>query len=235
MDGNGKPIIVSDDQYEDFEMAVAPACVAFPRPDEKRLSMSSQHSDRRRHGSILSLWKTGMDREGRHLVHSGDDGAALDSAASADGWSLSGSAPASPRILDDRAERRGSVLSIWKKGTDREGRSVIHSGEEHDEDEEAVGEPLSPVMSRTSSRGRERERHGSILSIWSQGKDKEGKHVILSGEEHDGEIPVVKVGSPVMRGQERLGSVLSIWTEGKERDGVTPAPVVLKVEEQEED
>jgi hypothetical protein len=249
VDSNGNPIILSDDQYqyEDFEIVKVASVVTFQKnkkekPDEKRLSMSSQNSDRRRRGSILSLWKTGKDREGRPLVHSGDEDGVdgLETAVSADG----GSPPSSPRVFDDRrSERRGSVLSMWKKGTDQEGRSIIHCGEEHDEEDNeevaVVGEPLSRVVSTTStvSRGRERERerHGSILSIWSQGKDKEGKNVILSGEEHDGEIPVVKVGSPLMRGQERLGSVLSIWTEGKERDGMTPAPVMLKVEEEEED
>jgi hypothetical protein len=103
--------------------------------------------------------------------------------------------------------------------------SVVHSGEEHDE---VIGKPLENVASATSSngKGRERERHGSILCIWTQGKDKDGKNVIFSGEEHDGviEVPVEKVVSLPNKGQERRGSVLSMWTQGKDKDR---RPVIL--------
>jgi hypothetical protein len=87
---------------------------------------------------------------------------------------------------------------------------------------------LQNVVSATSSNGkeRERERHGSILSIWTQGKDKDGRNVILSGEEHDGivEILAEKVVSPTNKDQERRGSILNLWTRGKDKDR---RPVIL--------
>jgi len=113
---------------------------------------------------------------------------------------------------------------------------VIHSGEEHDEiiiplDES--GQPI-PVAKKEVP---ERERVGSILSIWSQGKDKDGKIVIHSGEEHEGpiEVPLEKVDSPKMKGQERRGSVLSMWTEDKRDTQDRPAPVALKAHDEEEE
>jgi hypothetical protein len=246
VDKNGIPIIKSDDQHDDFELPVevdketgnkrllSPSIsVAFSRPDERRLSMSSQNSDKRR-GSILSLWKTGKDKQGNEIVNSGNEGEDWAEAVS----NTSGSVPNSPR-LDDRGDRRGSILSIWKQGKDRFGHTVIHSGEEHDEiiiplDEK--GQPLEATAANVKE-VQPRERHGSILSIWTQGKDKDGKTVIHSGEEHDGEIapPVEKPESP-MRGQERRGSILSMWqTEDKGRDTQEkPAPVVLKAHEEED-
>jgi len=247
IDKNGNPIIKSDDHHEDFDLPVevtkekdnrrllSPSIsIAFNRPDDRRLSMSSQNSDKRR-GSILSLWKTGKDKEGKEMVHSGHEGEDWGDAIS----NTSGSAPASPR-LDDRGDRRGSILSIWKQGKDRDGHIVIHSGEEHDEivvplDEN--GQPLEATPANVKEL-QQRERHGSILSIWSQGKDKEGRTVIHSGEEHDGEIalPVEKPDSPKMRGQERRGSILSMWSEEKGRDTQDkPAVVGLKAHEEDED
>lgn len=246
VDGNGNPIIMSDEHHEDFELPpvegegvnkrlLSPSiAIAFSRPDDRRLSMSSQNSDKRR-GSILSLWKTGRDKDGNDHVHSGHEGEDWGDAVS----NTSGSVPASPR-LDDRGDRRGSILSIWKQGKDREGRTVIHSGEEHDEiiiplDEN--GQPLEATPANVKE-VQERERHGSILSIWSQGKDKDGRTVIHSGDEHDGEIviPVEKLDSPKMRGQERRGSILSMWTEEKERDTQDkPAAVVLKAHEEDDE
>lgn len=247
-DSNGNPIIKSDDHHEDFEIPAAVGMdgagnkkllspsisIAFSRPDDRRLSMSSQNSDKRR-GSILSLWKTGKDKAGNDQVHSGHEGEDWGDAVS----NTSGSAPNSPR-LDNRGDRRGSILSIWKQGKDRDGHTVIHSGEEHDEiiiplDEN--GEPLEATATNVE-KVQERERHGSILSIWTQGKDKDGKTVIHSGEEHDGEIalPVEKVDSPRMRGQERRGSILSMWTEEKGRDTQDkPAQVVLNAHDEEEE
>jgi hypothetical protein len=241
LDKNGNPIILSDDHHDEFDLPPlekeksakklrSPSiALAFSRPDDRRLSMSSENSDKRR-GSILSLWKTGKDKDGRDHVHSGHEGEDWGDAISA----TSGTPPASPR-LDDRGDRRGSILSIWKQGKDRDGKTVIHSGEEHDEiiiplDEH--GQPIPPPVKEVP----ERERVGSILSIWNQGKDKEGKIVIHSGEEHDGviEYPVEKVESPKMRGQERRGSVLSMWTEDKRDTQDRPAPVVLKIHDEDD-
>ena len=193
--------------------------------------MSSQNSDKRR-GSILSLWKTGKDKDGRDHVHSGHEGEDWVEAIS----TTSGSVPSSPR-LDDRGDRRGSILSIWKQGKDRDGHTVIHSGEEHDEVIVPLDESGEPLQATISKEVPQRERVGSILSIWSQGKDKEGKTVIHSGEEHDGviELPVEKVESPKMRGQERRGSMLSMWTEDTRDTQDRPAAVVLKVHDEDEE
>lgn len=233
VDSEGNPIIKSDDTHEVFEMPLPNGkrssnpsiAIAFARPDERRLSMSSQNSERRR-GSILSLWKTGKDKDGNDHIHSGHEGEDWGEAIS----QTSGSAPASPRLEDHRGARRGSILSIWKQGMDRDGHVVIHSGEEHDEiivPLDANGEPLEIGRRKDSP---ERERVGSILSIWSQGKDKEGKTVIHSGEEHDGKLEVlVEKESPKMRGQERRGSVLSMWSEDKRDSQDRPAPVALRV------
>ena len=261
VDKNGNPIIKSDDQHEDFELPVAEVvngngtgakllspsiAIAFSRPDERRLSMSSQNSDKRRRGSILSLWKTGRDREGNETVHAGghDHGDVEEGEGEGADWAdavsnTSGSAPGSPRLaVDTRGDRRGSILSIWKQGKDRDGHTVIHSGEEHDEiviPLDADGQPLEATPANVRE-VQERERHGSILSIWAQGKDKEGRTVIHSGEEHDGEIalPVEKVESPKMRGQERRGSILSMWTEERGIDTQDkPAPVFLTAHDEE--
>lgn len=241
VDSNGNPIILSDDRHEEFEIPaeqekklLSPSiAIAFSRPDDRRLSMSSQNSDKRR-GSILSLWKTGKDKDGKDQIHSGHEGEDWGDAVS----TTSESVPSSPR-LDDRGDRRGSILSIWKQGKDRDGNIVIHSGEEHD----PILVPLDEngqlsELATSKKEVPEKERHGSILSIWTQGKDKGGKTVIHSGEEHDGVIepPVEKVESPKLRGQERRGSILSMWTEEKGRDTQDkPAPVVLKAHEEDEE
>jgi hypothetical protein len=243
VDKNGNPIILSDHatEHEDFELPVevdkdgkkllSPSiAVAFARHDDRRLSMSSQNSDKRR-GSILSLWKTGKDKDGKDHIHSGHEGEDWADAVS----NTSGTPPASPRP-DERGDRRGSILSIWKQGKDREGHTVIHSGEEHDEIIVPLDEKGEPIQAPAKEIP-QRERVGSILSIWSQGKDKEGKIVIHSGDEHEGDInPLIeKPESPKMRGQERRGSILSMWTEEKRDTQDRPAPVVLKAHDEDED
>ena len=217
---------------KDSKKTLSPSItIAFPRPDERRLSVSSQSSDKRR-GSILSLWKHGKDKDGNHHLHSGHEGEDWDAVSA-----TSGTPPASPRLTDDRGDRRGSILSIWRQGKDREGRTVMHSGEEHDEiivPLDVNGQPM--VVEKKEKEVPERERVGSILSIWSQGKDKDGKTVIHSGEEHEGpiEVPVEKVESPKPRGQDRRGSVLSMWSEDKRDTQDRPAPVALKTHDEDE-
>lgn len=246
VDKNGNAIILSDDTHDGFEMPVAaeerrapgPSLGSvFARNDERRLSMSSQNSDKRR-GSILSLWKTGKDKDGRDHVHSGHEGEDWVDAIS----NTSGSMPSSPRLaerhlsvtrLDDPRDRRGSILSIWKQGKDRDGNMVIHSGEEHDVAVVPVnlnGMPIEEEPKMPKTPPPQRERVGSILSIWSQGKDKDGKTVIHSGDEHEGpiEVTVEKMESPRLRGTERRGSILSMWAEEKQPDTQDkPAPVFL--------
>ncbi|KAG0650245.1 hypothetical protein D0Z07_2926 [Hyphodiscus hymeniophilus] len=247
VDSNGNAIILSDDHHEEFELPLetdkdgkkllTPSmAIAFSRPDERRLSMGSQNSEKRR-GSILSLWKTGKDSQGNDHVHAGHEGEDWGDAVS----TTSGTPPASPRLTtDDRGDRRGSILSIWRQGKDREGRTVMHSGEELDEvivPLDSHGQPIVVEKKEAAPEQVGQEKVGSILSIWSQGKDKDGKTVIHSGEEHEGpiETPVEKIESPKMKGQERRGSVLSMWTEDTRDAQDRPAPVVLKVHDEEEE
>src|ERR1700709_1445654 len=69
------------------------------------------------------------------------------------------------------------------------------------------------------------ERHGSILSLWSHGKDKNGRDVLHSGdgnvEDWGGEdLKRTTSGkSSGSRGQDRRGSFLSIWGKGKDKNG----------------
>jgi len=80
--------------------------------------------------------------------------------------------------------RRGSILSMWTHGKDKLGHDVLHSGEAHDHDRE--GEELKPTTSNEAPEIKERtDRRGSILSMFSNGKDKFGKHVIHSGFEDE--------------------------------------------------
>lgn len=248
LDNRGKPSILSDDHHDDIEVdeellneADSRKSITF---DERRLSMSVPNDDKRL-GSILSLWKSGKDKDGNDHIHAGHEGDDWDTTTAVSvNDSLPESVPTSPSLgsREARDDRRGSILSIWKQGKDRSGNAVIHSGEAHDPDMEVSddGAPLEKVVSSTSSKGKSREgseRHGSILSIWSQGKDKNGNAMILSGEQPDEVVPVpveIKVESP--RGQERRGSILSLWTEGRERDEYErPGKVILsKFDEEDE-
>ena len=187
IDKNGNAIVLSDhvNDHEDFELPVeldkdgkkllSPSiAIAFARPDDRRLSMSSQNSDKRR-GSILSLWKTGKDKDGKDHIHSGHEGEDWADAVS----NTSESAPASPRV-DNRGDRRGSILSIWSQGKDKEGKIVIHSGEEHEGDiNPPLEKPESPKM-------RGQERRGSILSMWSEEKrDTQDRPAPVALKAHD--------------------------------------------------
>jgi hypothetical protein len=80
-------------------------------------------------------------------------------------------------------ERRGSILSVWRAGKDKHGRPILaHDGETHESssDEEKV-EELSPKLSPRERRLS--ERRGSILSLWSNGKDEKGRDVIQHDDE----------------------------------------------------
>lgn len=82
-------------------------------------------------------------------------------------------------------ERRGSILSLFQHGKDKKGRDVLHSGEGNPEEWDR--EPVAAAIERTPSvengkdMGMPRERRGSILSMWTWGKDKSGRDVIHSG------------------------------------------------------
>lgn len=85
-------------------------------------------------------------------------------------------------------ERRGSVLSLFQHGKDKNGRDVLHSGDPPEGwDREP---PMSPAIERSPSvedvkfRPHHRGRRGSILSMFTWGKDKTGSDVIHSGFDH---------------------------------------------------
>lgn len=88
--------------------------------------------------------------------------------------------------------RRGSILSLFKHGKDKDGRDVLNSGDAEDWNREsaaaaaaatAAAEAESPQLDKTMPR----DRRGSILSMWTWGKDKAGRDVIHSGFESDSE------------------------------------------------
>jgi hypothetical protein len=78
------------------------------------------------------------------------------------------------------APRRGSILSMWQGGKDKNGKDILahddHDGSE-DEGSESVGFPREEEVVK------ERERRGSILSIWKKGKDEHGNHTIVHDDE----------------------------------------------------
>jgi hypothetical protein len=93
-------------------------------------SPSSQtHPERR--GSILSLWTHGHDADGHAVLHSDDHGVWVEEVKEAKRLKdLEEEASATK----EEAIQRGSILSLWKKGKDENGKDVILSGE-LDEDE----------------------------------------------------------------------------------------------------
>jgi len=96
-------------------------------------------------------------------------------------------------------ERRGSILSTWVAGKDKDGKDILSHGFEDENAVDDDGEPLVKVLSkekgpedvfqdregfehrRTGSKGA--ERRGSILSVWKGGKDKDGNHILMHDDE----------------------------------------------------
>ncbi|TVY84496.1 hypothetical protein LSUE1_G002451 [Lachnellula suecica] len=75
------------------------------------------------------------------------------------------------------SERRGSILSLWSSGKDKDGKHVLHHDDHDDvvivEDGDAVEkEQTSPTLSPIEN------RRGSILSMWKAGKDEKGRSII---------------------------------------------------------
>jgi len=80
--------------------------------------------------------------------------------------------------------RRGSILSMWEGGKDKDGRDILaHDDHSDDEEEESVGSPGSEELPTA-----ERERRGSILSVWKKGKDEHGNHAIIHDDEEWKEV-----------------------------------------------
>lgn len=102
------------------------------------------------------------------------------------------------RLSATGAPRRGSILSVWSAGKDKKGRDVLahddHEGS--DEDESAIareesekaesvnGDPdLLKMMNRERRGTGGSDRRGSILSLWSQGKDEKGRPIMMHDDE----------------------------------------------------
>jgi hypothetical protein len=102
---------------------------------------------------------------------------------------------------------------MWEGGKDKDGRDILAHNDNSDEEEESVGYVLpfftllcflqvlgktgGKIIDRANDRDRspmsneeeqgkaslERERRGSILSIWRKGKDEHGNHAIVHDDE----------------------------------------------------
>jgi hypothetical protein len=93
------------------------------------------------------------------------------------------SSPSSPSFLETSPrERRGSILSLWVAGKDKDGQAVLHSDDHGDWVEEVKEADKLKDVSETKE---EAYRKGSILSLWKKGKDENGKNIILSGEHEE--------------------------------------------------
>ncbi|KAN0089198.1 hypothetical protein V8E51_019458 [Hyaloscypha variabilis] len=81
------------------------------------------------------------------------------------------------------APRRGSILSMWQGGKDKNGKDIlVHDDHSEGEDEDVVvGSPKSEEGEKVGVV--ERERRGSILSIWKKGKDEHGNAVMVHDDE----------------------------------------------------
>lgn len=92
--------------------------------------------------------------------------------------------------------RRGSVLSMWAPGKDKDGNDVLmHNDDRHDaarpdtvEGGRSIGSPsLAPISpkhsSRRSSSNHGQERRGSVLSMWKGTKDKHGNDIMGGDDE----------------------------------------------------
>jgi hypothetical protein len=86
--------------------------------------------------------------------------------------------PASTSPKTSSAPRRGSILSMWQGGKDKNGKDILaHDDHNDSEGEESVGSPVAEPEKQV------RERRGSILSIWKKGKDEHGNHAIVHDDE----------------------------------------------------
>jgi len=88
------------------------------------------------------------------------------------------SKPAEPSSPD---RRRGSILSLFKHGKDKKGRDVLHSGDTDEWSTEVAEQRKVQEEEEEEAKQDRGVRRGSILSMWTWGKDKEGRDVIHSG------------------------------------------------------
>ena len=76
--------------------------------------------------------------------------------------------------------RKGSILSIWSSGKDKDGKPILH----HDDHEaEGAEEQKQEELLKEQEPEERTDRRGSILSLWSKGTDENGRAVILHDDE----------------------------------------------------
>lgn len=85
------------------------------------------------------MWAPGKDKDGNDVLYHNDDhekSSAIDDSRSESGRSANGNSlmPGSPRSRrassNQGAERRGSILSLWKGGKDKHGNDVMNGDDE---------------------------------------------------------------------------------------------------------
>lgn len=101
------------------------------------------------------------------------------------------------------APRRGSILSIWSTGKDKFGKSALVHDDHEDgeavdvmsEEEKEEGDPaLLHALGRdrkNSNAGSDKmgnDRRGSILSLWTGGKDENGRAIMMHDDEAERDI-----------------------------------------------
>ena len=93
-------------------------------------------------------------------------------------------ASTSPKSPAAAGPRRGSILSMWAGGKDRNGKHILRHNDDHSDEEEesSVGSPTE-TMNNGQKVTEERERRGSILSMWTKGKDKRGNSIVMHDDE----------------------------------------------------
>ncbi|TVY31855.1 hypothetical protein LOCC1_G008851 [Lachnellula occidentalis] len=99
-----------------------------PGVHKKRADSGASSGAGDRRGSILSLWTSGKDKDGKHIMHHDDHDVAV-----VEDEQVPVKGPTSPAISPDapvRDQRRGSILSMWKPGKDEKGRSIIHHADD---------------------------------------------------------------------------------------------------------
>jgi len=234
-DKQGNDVLYSGERGDEEEkVAELPPVVNGNGDARVDVNVGEEQKDRR--GSILSLWRFGKDRQGRDVLHSGDGNVEAWGEGRMEGG-VENKVGEEKTVSEEKKERRGSILGLWRFGKDKNGRDVLHSGdgnvEEWGKEKEMGGEEperKSSVDSRASEKeARGQERNGSILGLWRNGKDKNGSDVMHSGdgnvEDWGGEdlerrVSVVSTGSGKEgRGQERRGSILGLWGSGVDKQG----------------
>lgn len=115
--------------------------------------------------------------------------------------------PTSPGFLTAGSprERRGSILSLWVTGKDKDGQAVLHS-DDHEDWAEEVKE--NERLSEISETKEEAIKRGSILSLWKKGKDENGKNIILSGDHtEDDDLQKQKEAEAILAREEKIEKI----------------------------